>query len=299
MKGNLTNSNPSRSLTKMKLNKFALTAALVLAGSVLQSAHAQSTVTYTDGDVFMGFHIGSSGNDYLWDIGQYSLFNNDPVGFHLALGNVGTDLTNILGAGWQTNNQVQWGVAGTHDFDANFNILANLYASKVEPVVGTLALPWTRQSTSSQTSSASSIEGLAYGGFDGNTSTANNPKAISQLAGGQGVVSWASYQPGGANTTGGSFSTWNPTIEGPTLPGTGTGITSTRLDFFQILPDNSGTNPISQYIGTFSIDASGNVSYDVFAAVPEPSTYASVIAGAGLLLVLLRLRSRRSLSVSA
>ncbi|MBA3960997.1 MAG: PEP-CTERM sorting domain-containing protein [Chthoniobacterales bacterium] len=277
----------------MKLTKFALTAALVLAGSVLQSAHAQTPVVYTDGDLFMGFRSTTSTNDYLWDIGQFSLFNNDPVGFHLALGNINLDLTTVFGSGWQTNNNVQWGAAGTHDFDASGNLIANLYATKVEPTIGTRALAWTRQSTSAQIGSSSQIETLAFGGFFGNLSTANNPTAIIQSTTG---VSWASFQPGGTNTTGGSFSTWVPTIEGPTTPGVGTGIPGTRLDLFEILPDNSGTNPASKYIGTFSIDAAGNVSYDVFAAVPEPSTYASLIAGAGLLLVMLRFRSRGSLN---
>lgn len=274
----------------MKLSKFVLTAALALAGSAFfQQPAGADPVVYNDGDLFMGFRSTTATNDYLWDIGQYSLFNNQPVGFHLSLGNVGLDLTAVFGSGWATNNAVQWGVAGTHDFDANGNLIANLYASRAEPNLGTFAQPWQRQSTSSQTNTASSIETLAYGGFFGNESTANNPTAIIQSTGG---ISWASFQPGGSNTFGGSFSTWNPTIEAPGLPGTGTGIPGTRLDLFELLPDNSGTNPFGKYVGTFSIDAAGNVSYDVFAAVPEPSTYASVIAGAALLIAVLRFRGR-------
>ena len=84
----------------MKLTKLALIAALALAGTALfQSANAATVPFPNDGDLFMGFHSTSS-NEYLVDIGSFSLFNNQPIGFHLSLGNFGADLTSALGANW-------------------------------------------------------------------------------------------------------------------------------------------------------------------------------------------------------
>ncbi len=261
----------------MKLTKLALTAALAFAGSAFfHSARADMVPFPTDGDLFMGFH-STSANEFLIDIGQYSLFNNQPVGFHLSLGNFGADLATALGSNWATDNTVQWGAAGTLD------ATNQLFASKKEPSIGVFAQPWTRQSTSAQSSSGSFIDTMAFGDYAGQESTATHPTGVIHSTGG---LSWASYQ-GGANSPGASFNTWVPSIEAPITQGDPnvTGIPATRLDLFRIDPDNTATNPFADYIGTFSIDANGNVSYDVF-AIPEPSTYASLLAGAALLAVL-------------
>lgn len=266
----------------MKLIKLAFTAALALAGSVFfQHANAAQVPFPTDGDLFMGFH-STSANEYLVDIGQYSLFNNQPVGFHLSLGNYNADLTTALGANWFSDITAQWGVAGTLD------ATSQLFASKATSTPHT-ATPWSRQSTASQTNSGSTIDTMVFGDYAGQQSTSNNPRGVIHSTGG---LSWASYN-NGANSPGSSFGTWVPSIEGPQIPGLpGNSITTSKLDLFRLDPDNSGTNPPGSYIGTFSIDSAGNVSYDVFAAVPEPSTYASLVGGSVLLLVLLRFRSR-------
>lgn len=264
----------------MKLIKFAVIAALALASSALfQSADAATVPFPTDGDLFMGFHSSSSSNEYLVDIGQFSLFNNQPVGFHLSLGNYGADLTTALGANWFSDINAQWGVAGTLD------ATSQLFASKATSVPGT-AIPWTRQSTASQTNSGSQIDTMVFGDYAGQNATSNNPTGVIHSTGG---LSWASFN-NGANSPSGSFSTWVPSIEGPQIPGLpGNSITTSKLDLFRLDPNNNGTNLPGQYIGTFSIDAAGDVSYDV---VPEPSTYASLVGGSVLLLALLRFRSR-------
>lgn len=264
----------------MKTTKLALTVALALAGSAFfQQPTIAATVPFpNDGDLFMGFHSSSSANEYLVDIGQYSLFNSNPIGFHLSLGNFGADLTTALGANWFSDINAQWGVAGT--LDAN----SWLFASKSTLIPGS-ATPWERQSTASQTGTGSIIDTMVFGDYAGQDATANNPTGVIHSTGG---LSWASFN-NGANSPGSSFQSWVPSIEGPQIPGLpGNSIPSSKLDLFEMVPFNT-QNPAGQYLGTFSIDASGNVSFDV---VPEPSTYASVIAGAALLIVLLRFRSR-------
>lgn len=271
----------------MKVTQLAFSALLAFAGAALfqQPAQAQMVPFPSDGDIFMGFH-STSANEYLVDLGSYSMFANQPAGYHLSIGNFNADLTTALGANWATDPTVQWGGAGTLD------ATNQLFATRAEPTKGTFAIPWERHSTSSQSGSGSYIDTMAFGDYAGQTPTANNPRGVIHSTGG---LSWASYQLNGANSMGASFNTWNPTIEAPVFAG-GSGIPNTRLDFFQIDPDNTGKNPPSTYIGSFDIDSAGNVSYDVFAAVPEPSTYATFIAGAALLIVSLRFR-RRSAAV--
>ncbi len=264
---------------QMKLTKLALIAALALAGTALfQSTNAATVPFPTDGDLFMGFH-STSANEYLVDIGQFSLFNNQPIGFHLSLGNFGADLTAALGSNWFSDISAQWGVAGTLD------ATSQLFASKLR-APGGATQPWVRQSTASQTNSGSTIDTMVFGDYAGQEATANNPRGVIHSTGG---LSWASYN-NGANSNGSSFGTWVPTIEGPQIPGLpGNSIPSSQLDLFRLDPNNAGGTLFGQYIGTFSIDASGNVSYDV---IPEPSTYACLVAGFVFLLVLLRFRSR-------
>jgi hypothetical protein len=245
----------------MTLRNFALIVAL--AGSaVFQSSNAGTVPFPTDGDLFMGFRSTTASNEYLWDIGQYTQFDGKPVGFHLTLFNIQTDLTTVFGSSWVTDINVQWGSAGTLDASSK------LFASKAEPSVGVFAQPWPRQSTSSQTLSGSMIDTMAFGDFAGQEASPNNPNAVIHSA--TSAESWASWN-NGSNSPGGSFGTWVPTVEAPQAPGSGSGIVNTRLDFFRIDPDNTGTNPPSTYMGTLSIDAAGNVNFDVNPPLPVVS----------------------------
>ncbi len=216
----------------MKLiNKFILTAVLALAGSaLLLSANAGIVPFPTDGDLFMGFHSSSSSNEYLVDIGQFSLYDNKPVGFTINLGNYAADLTTALGSNWFSDINAQWGVAGTLD------ATSQLFASKATSAPGT-AIPWNRQSTASQTNSGSQIDTMVFGDYAGQTATTNNPTGVIHSTGG---LSWASFN-NGSNSPGGSFSTWVPSIEGPQIPGLpGNSITTSKLDLFRLDPNNNG-----------------------------------------------------------
>ncbi len=253
---------------------FLLTAALcLLAAAPFTQQSSADTLTYTDGDVFIGFHSSTATNEYLWNIGSFSLFDGQPVGTHLSLRNVNADLTTVFGSSWPTNNFIQWGAVAEDGFDASGNQIAHLFASRAEPTLGFPATPWSRQSFNAQSSSGSYIEGMAYGDFLSEESTANNPGAVIHPSVSN-RPSWAANQRDGSLGGGISFQTWNPTIEAPITPGSGSGISTTAIDFFRILPDNSATNPESVYIGTFTIDAAGNVSFDVrdFSAPPPTPT---------------------------
>ncbi len=141
-----------------------------------------------------------------------------------SLFNIQADLITVFGANWATDINVQWGSAGTLD------AASTVFASEAEPSVGDFALPWPRQSTSSQNITGSNIDTMAFGDFAGQDATPNNPSAVIHSA--TSSDSWASFN-NGPNSPGGSFGTWVPTIEAPQTPGSGSGIVNTRLDFFR------------------------------------------------------------------
>ncbi len=244
----------------MKPSKFFIF--LMTLGAWLPGAKAGTVPFPNDGDLFMGFHSPGATNEYLWNIGQYTKFDGKPVGFKFVLGNIGTDLTTVFGASWATNTNVKWGSAGT--FDAT----AQLFATKAEPMVGVFALPWQRHSVSSQTFTGSQIDTMVFGDYAGQRATPNNRTAVIHDTTG---LSWTSYQDG-PNSPGASFQTWVPTIEAPTILPSDGGIVNTRLDLFRIDPDNTGTDPDADYIGTLSIDTLGNVLFEVLNSQPPSIT---------------------------
>ena len=215
-----------------------------------------------DGDLFIGFHSAAATNEYLWDLGPYTQFDGKPIGYQAVVGNIQADLTAVFGANWGRDVNVQWGSAGTLD------AASRVFSTKAEPGMGVFASPWQRQSTSSQNFTGSQIDTMVFGDFAGQEATTNNPNAVVHNILG---LSWASFNDG-VNSPGGSFGTWVPTIEAPQIPGVPGGIGKTRLDLFRIDPDNSGTNPPAEYIGTFRMDNLGNVLYQVFDTRPPSIT---------------------------
>ena len=100
----------------MKIKSVILAIFLALASSTFfQPANAAPVPLPEDGDLYMGFRSTTATNEYLWNIGQYTQFDSQPVGTHLLLGNIQTDLTTVFGANWATDMNVQWGSAGTLD----------------------------------------------------------------------------------------------------------------------------------------------------------------------------------------
>jgi hypothetical protein len=261
--------------TSRLLGSFVL-ACIALIGS---QAVAQTTVHYNDGDLFLGFRSTDGTNDYLVNIGQPNQFVNAPPGSTITITNASPiDLSAVFGADWYTridpntgNNAVLWGVVGGRLTASGGDVANTLYSS--DPT----NIPWPRRSNSSQSGTTSLTDALGTT-YDGNTSTNNCPTCIIQAD--NSTNSYRSFQPGGPNSGGISFQTWNPTNEG--TPGL-------TLTFDRIVPSSSGGS--SQDLGTLQLMTNGTV---LFTAVPEPSSLASISLGAGLLLALMAWRRKRS-----
>ena len=243
------------------------------------SAHA---APYTPGDIFLGFRIDGGTQDYLINIGQASLYKTpSSSSFTVSVGNIGTDLTAIYGAGWHSNAAVHWAVMGTNTNTTTTTAGdpgRTLYCSKAELSYGVQETSWNRGASGTQAGPAGKLMGLAGAplGFAGYAVTSNSSVAVIQTA--SDSASYASYQPGGtvANSGGISFAYWNPSNEGDF--GAGAGLVA--LDLFRMAPGSSSLS--GEYLGTFTITSAGVLTFKTSPPVTSTPGFASWIAGFNL-----------------
>jgi hypothetical protein len=95
--------------------------------------------------------------------------------------------------------------------------------------------------------------------------------------------SYSYYQIGGGAGNTNSLGQFSPTDEGSV---------GTVLDVYKIVSGNATKNTAGTLVGAISIDSTGDVT---FTAVPEPTTYAILGLGAGLLLMAARRRNALAL----
>lgn len=254
--------------TKTHLLPIGLAASIAL---LLSSTSAKAALSYTDGDIFIGFRVAGAAQDSLLvDLGSYTQFLN-PASSTLTFGTgtLGQDLTTLYGANWADRTDLSWSIFGTYSSDGT-----SLLASRSRSNLDVQSTPWPSISLANRNLTGTAIvtveNGFAGTGFSG-TSTTDITTANAGRQVGTGVNSYyAAVNP--AN----DFGRWN-SIEGSNA----SGIDNTRLDLFivsdagntELLP---GTSP-----GSFTIGSSGTVTFEAFAPVPEPGT--AGFAGACLL----------------
>lgn len=266
-----------------KLN-FALLPLIASIASV-GAAHA-ATVSYTDGDIMLGFLVSVPGNqgvssDYLVDLGQPMQFTTGSsvtLTGHSSgslLGNLAADLTSTFGANWHSRTDLLFAIFGSPSGSDNVpsDVADTVYTTNPS------ATAYLRRPDSTVQSGTAANMGAVGGGYDQNPSTANSNVGLVQSA--SSANAYAGFQPG-PNTvfseSGGiSFVQFSPNDEGNP---------SQTLFFDRLLPTVSGTAP-GQTLGTFNVAANGDV---IFSAIPEPATMPLTLAAFGLLGVILRPR---------
>lgn len=130
----------------MKLRNLNFTALAALATLALSTVASQAAISYSSGDVFLGFRQSTnSSSDFVVDIGPGSAFRNGTVS-SFTLNNLNSTLSGLFGSGWATDSTVTFGLIGTTQNVANAGDPTRvLYVS--EPIGNPAPIQSSNQST--------------------------------------------------------------------------------------------------------------------------------------------------------
>jgi hypothetical protein len=273
---------------------------LAIAGLAFASTAANAATTaYSADDLILGFQqTGTSGasQSLLVDLGQASGFKSGASAGTVIAG-LGSVLSSTFGSGWASDSTISYGIVGSPgSFSVGTDVAKTLYASSPETTYGTQSVPgdptFTRLSSSTQGTGTSNIAtmGSTFNGLTASiVGSSGNIAAALQANSTSG--GWAFQNPSGF--AGANFSYFYG-LEGTLASGVG----SSALDLFRMQPGSGGTlNNPGTYVGSFTLNSSGDVSFGTSApsAVPEPARAAFLGLGLGGLL----LRRRRSARTAA
>jgi hypothetical protein len=272
---------------------------LILSGALFSASQARAvSFSYNAGDLLMGFWDPSGngqggGEDYLVDLGSITNFENLAPGASFTIlsnsssimGNIGLDLTGTFGTNWIDNKNLEWGLAG----EATSNDPTHtIYASVAEEVPGTIQAGWASSTSSTLAGPSGKIDFTGLHGGDSSI-TPNSKDATGQQD--TATDSWDSYMYGQPNASPNAFGYFGTSGTDFGIGGTfGDGDTTAGddpLDLYQLVPGSPSTKE-TNYIASFSIDSSGDITVKNLETVPEPTTYALMAWGAGCLLLLAR-----------
>ncbi len=273
----------------MKLRNILVRSILAAGGAALLAPSAHATnVSYTTGDLILGFELPGNANNYLVDLGPASTFINATSAFNatLNLGNLAADLSSnsLFGSNWATNNatqgtNVQWGIigatsnilGGTNGVGGTFGLPKNtIFLTQAESSPGSGSAAPAETSQSAQGAWNSKIVPFASGLSSSSVTANSNFATIEAASGGQ---SWSANTPG-LTAFGTAFN-----IEQP-LSGSNFGPTNSALDLYELLPTNAGGDGQGKLLGTFTLSNSAALTYT---PAPEPASLGLLAFGSTLL----------------
>jgi hypothetical protein len=246
--------------------KLKLTCGAAICAAAAMTGSLSAAQTATDNDLLLCFQAtqgtGSTTNLYV-NLGNF----NTP---DLSL-NLNSDLTAIYGSNWNTDQYLTWSVLGTTGGVAGGGYPANTtFVTAPDPANN----PSDPGTTSYQSEERSLIETL-YSTY--NQATAGN---LSNSTSGSNTTSNSYTGEFGALTGANGF---DQTIEQTGDVGNG----SASADLWELYP-GSVANQQQIDLNTFTLNGNGTFT----AAVPEPSTWATMIAGVVSLLAFRRRRAQ-------
>jgi hypothetical protein len=249
----------------MKLKSLLVAALLGVAAAF--SAHASTT--YTNGDLFLFVSNVAGSNGYVVDLGQSFNWNTS---FQIPIADLTTDITDAVGSGWQTNSNVYFAVVGGTSALANSE---HLVLSNASPS----AYNYTKTSESSVANSITDIV----------SNWGSNDSAGSGLSGGN---SQALEEVNSASDGDSFFQQVSGGFNGFTSQDVGEASVLGPLYLDNLITSNPSLSAPGLTLGSFSVDSANNSLDFTTAAVPEPSTVATVILGGAALFTIGRRRRR-------
>jgi PEP-CTERM motif len=249
--------------------------ALVLALTATVASASAAVVTYTQGDLLMGFRATGgqgAGTSYVVNIGQASTYRDaTSYGSIPIAGNIATDLSATYGSNWASRSDILWGIAGTPSNTATVagDSVPTLYASKPETSPGVAGSGWVVPGSSTRVSVSTTIVTL-QSSFSNSQATANSSAAT--LMDDTVANTWRQFMASGgapAYTSGNKDFGAFANIEGTLSQG---------LTLFRVTDALAGSNE-----GTFTLSSGGSLAF-----VPEPTS--SLLAGLGVIGLVFRRR---------
>ena len=278
----------------MTIQSKTAAAILAVAGAAaFLPSTAKATLIYNDGDLLLGFRSTGAGSstDFLVDLGPDSSIINSTVPITFSISGI---LANLNAAYGGFTGTTLWSVAGVQKVAGNGFIANTMFVTRAGTALGTnTSTPWARPSAFAAGAPAGKIQTMGNTYKLGTNGTA--PDDQTQVAGANVGLSqstshagsYRSFMPGGSATTGATaFGQFND-VSGNGIEGTfANGVSGAVLDLYTVAPGTGN----SVFAGNITIDsAAATVSFTP--PVPEPSTVASLVIGAGLLGAFRRRRS--------
>jgi len=284
----------------MTITKKTIISMIALGLAATAPVKAQ-TLAVSQGDLLLSFYQDNGGgsygaNTYVYNLGSAAAWRENTISLNL-IANIGADLTTAFGSDWATDTTLRMGLIGGFNgsFSGSGDPARTIYISKgltsFEPGSTSTPVLSTQPRGTVSTALGGYLNGLNGQDLNGGTLGAIIPVGQN--------TDYTDYGP----TNFGASVNPNAIFTGNTI-GTGAGgyDVLAALDLYRILNSapseadlSAGLSPgnavvgTGQYIGSFTLDSSGNLRID---AVPEPSTYALV--GLGLMAFLLFRRRQRT-----
>jgi hypothetical protein len=271
----------------MKLNFHRMSVFLwSVAGSLglLQSVQANTPIfVYTNRDVMVTFRkTGADGgttapNDLEVNIGQVSTYYSATPGSRITISQFSTSQ---IAATFDSLNDLSWSVAafvpGTGDNGDPTVPVKTLWATAPRLDPSTPAASWVRKSSSAQGATAGEMNSVLQNASFYSGTIAADP--VNNTASEVVVPVGSGHEAGAFLATLGNYkNTFQGDVENTTPPTFTTDGVSSRSDFYQLYPDNTGTQPAGAYLGYFELETNGVLVFVAGAPTfPAPTLTASV-----------------------